>query len=188
MLAFDRLMVQLYGQRLPAESFNLEELKQVFTIIEEQFATSCANNKDPPVTLEFTSSALLVEYRKTNALLTADSRGSRRRNLRKTLTTLLNNPPPQRRQTLIGGKRSWLVELGCSWTSWKRSLEGYAEAQVIKIFSWVWRQTYWEWPANIFGPITLATFFKKWYSWCSIGDLSKDWNEENDWRQVCHYS
>ena len=69
-------------------------MKQAFAILEKHFS-EYSSEEEPPLTLEFSTSALMTEYRSNNHELTLNHRGEGGPDVHGLLTTLLNNPPPK---------------------------------------------------------------------------------------------
>ena len=79
--------------RLPPKTFSLGGFKEAFAIMERYFCDQTSEDDEPALTLEFTNSTLMTQFRKTNNLLTTQFRGLET-NLKGIFSTLLNNSPP----------------------------------------------------------------------------------------------
>ena len=110
-LAFDREMIRLQNERLPAYTFNLDGIKEAFEVLEDQFAEYTAEDIDPPITLEFSESRIMREYRNTNSLLISQYRGEDEANMRAAMKTLLDHPPPNTDKLLEEGSGSAQVNV-----------------------------------------------------------------------------
>ena len=100
-ITFDRDMIRLLNERLSSNPFSLQGLKRAFGILEQQFQDVSSTDNEPSITLEFSRSTLLDNYRATNDLLTVENRQGAHRNLNNALTTLLNNSPPDTDSLLV---------------------------------------------------------------------------------------
>ena len=92
-LTFDRDLIRLQSERLPQCSLSLQGLESAFIALESKFKEVTCGINESCVTLEFSRSTLLDNYRANNLLLTRNAR-SRNSDLGFVLTTLLNNAPP----------------------------------------------------------------------------------------------
>ena len=103
-ITFDRTMIRILSERMPIYTFPLTGIKKIFTILEGKFRKVNSNCEEPPIILEFSSSYLMDNYRKTNNLLVQNYNGEQNRNLRKTISILLDNPPPDADSLLAEGR------------------------------------------------------------------------------------
>ena len=93
-LAYDRELVRLQHERLPSKSFSFDGLKEALGILENKFCNQTSVDEVPALTLEFSTSTLMNQFRSTNNLLTETFRGEHETNINGILTALLNNSPP----------------------------------------------------------------------------------------------
>ena len=104
-LTYDREMIRLQNERLPAYTFQLDGIKEAFEVLEDQFSEYTSEDIDPPITLEFSESRIMREYRNTNSLLTSQYREEGAENMREALKTLLNHPPPPQHGYVVGRRQ-----------------------------------------------------------------------------------
>ena len=96
--------------------FSLNGLKDAFAVLENEFRNISFTDNIPSVTLTFSSSPLLDQYRKTNDLLTIHRREGNNRDLAFVLNTLVNNAPPDNDTLEVEGTGVGLVTVFLSKT------------------------------------------------------------------------
>ena len=138
-------MVRLQNERLSAYTFNLDGIKEAFGVMEEAFMDFTSEGDVPPLTLEFSSSDLMTEYRSNNDHLTADNRAQGAIDIPKVLSVLLNNPPPNTDRLIeegsgIGQVQVFLSQTRAEFQSAKRcpgtenTMDGL-EANILRVAS-----------------------------------------------------
>ena len=103
-------MIRLQQVRLSPFSFPLDGFKKIFAIMEEKFHRFTALGK-PPVTLEFSPSQLLKNYRLSNELRTAADRQDANFNLQQVFQKLLDHSPPDSDQLIEEGSGAARVQV-----------------------------------------------------------------------------